>query len=127
MANYLKYSFSIQGASAADIASGEAADKPRAWMENPTLTVFSSVDNAKSLINMANWDFTGLTPEWTLENSNKRLCVKIPFTDAEASGDEMLAFHNSVSSGDFEATITISHNHLVRDEDTKYVINDFEV
>ena len=94
---------------------------------NNHTTVFSSLDNAKDSIDFTSWDFTGLTPEWTLENSNKRLCLKIPFSDAEVNDGTMLAFHNKVADGTYEPTITINHNYLERGEDSKYVINDYEI
>ena len=76
MANYLKFTYQHIG-------------------EDSTTTTFTDVDHAKTLLTFDNWNFTGRTPQWTLEDSNQTLALTIFFTDAEAHR-EMKTFHENV-------------------------------
>jgi len=106
MANYLKYKYRARGA-------------------DSSLTTFTDVNNAKSILDFSNWDFTGLTPEWTLEDTNTSLVVKIPFTDAQAHV-EMKTFHNNVKDNwtiGTDSTV-LADCHLGENE---YVVNDIDI
>ena len=73
MANYLRYTYQVLGTDSA-------------------LVVFEDVNDAKTIIDFDEFDFTGLSPEWTLENDDRTLVLKVPFTDAQAHV-EMKTFH----------------------------------
>jgi len=74
MANALRYTYQIIGADSSAIT-------------------FDDVDAAKGMMDFSEWDFTGLSPVYTLEDSDTTLVVTIDFgTDLSA----MDAFHNNV-------------------------------
>ena len=108
MANYLRYTY-------------QALDTDSA------LVVFDDVDEAKTIIDFDEFDFTGLSPEWTLENSDRTLVLKVPFTDAQAHV-EMKAFHENVKDT-WTVTGSIDGSTLteILQPDNKYVIGDTEI
>ena len=89
MANYLKFTYQHIG-------------------NDSSTTTFTDVDDAKSKFSFADWDFTGRTPQYTLEDSNTTLAVTISFTDAE-SHVEMKAFHNSKLAAIGELAAGVGH------------------
>ena len=103
MANYLRYTYQFVGS-------------------DSTVDTHTDVDAAKAKFDFSDIDFTGLTPEWTLEDGNKTLVLKVPFTDLTA----MSAFH-----------VNMKDNWITRSADStqvmnfsisnKYVINDNEI
>ena len=77
MANVLRYTYQIIGADSSAIT-------------------FDDVDAAKGMMDFSEWDFTGLSPVYSLEDSDTTLVVTIDFgTGLEA----MDAFHNNVKDG----------------------------
>lgn len=77
MANSLRYTFQVLGADSSPIT-------------------FTDVDEAKSLIDQGDWDFTGLSPVYSLEESDTTMVITIPFADSEAGRTAQDAFHNNV-------------------------------
>ena len=106
MANYLRYTYQVLDTDSA-------------------IVTFDDVDEAKTLINFDEFDFTGLSPEWTLENSDRTLVLKVPFTDAQAHV-EMKAFHENVRSS-WAAALAVGYAEIVYSVDNKYVIGDTEI
>ena len=103
MANYLRYTYQVYGTDSA-------------------LVVFDDVNDAKSIIDFDEFDFTGLSPEWTLENDDKTLVLKVPFTDAQAHV-EMKAFHENVKDS-WAAQLAEGYSEIVHSVDNKYVVGD---
>ena len=106
MANYLRYTY-------------QALD------DDSALVVFDDVDEAKTIIDFDEFDFTGLSPEWTLENDDKTLVLKVPFTDAQAHV-EMKAFHENVKDS-WAAQLAEGYSEIVHSVDNKYVVGDTEI
>ena len=110
MANYLRYTYQLVGAT---------------WngseMEHAPIT-FDDVDSAKGMMDFSECDFTGLSPEWTLENDDKTLVLKVPFTDAQAHV-EMKAFHENVKDS-WAAQLAEGYSEIVHSVDNKYVVGD---
>jgi len=106
MANYLRYTYQVL-----DIDSA--------------LVVFDDVDEAKTIIDFDEFDFTGLSPEWTLENCVRTLVLKVPFTDAQAHV-EMKAFHENVKDS-WAAQLAEGYSEIVHSVDNKYVVGDTEI
>ena len=106
MANYLRYTYQVLDTDSA-------------------IVTFDDVDEAKTLINFDEFDFTGLSPEWTLENDDKTLVLKVPFTDAQAHV-EMKTFHENVRSS-WAAPIAVGYAEIVHSVDNKYVVGDTEI
>jgi hypothetical protein len=106
MANYLRYTYQVYGTDSA-------------------LVVFDDVNDAKSIIDFDEFDFTGLSPEWTLENDDKTLVLKVPFMDAQAH-IEMKTFHENVRSS-WAAALAVGYAEIVYSVDNKYVIGDTEI
>ena len=107
MANYLRYTYKV-------------INTDDSWK------TFSDVNNAKSVILFDAVNFTGLSPEYTLEDSNRMLCLKVPFTDAQAH-IEMKTFHTNMKDN---WKIDLANGEYARIEfsvDNKYVINDSEI
>ena len=77
MANSLRYTFQVLG-------------------EDSSPITFTDVDEAKSLIDQGDWDFTGLSPVYSLEESDTTMVITIPFADSEAGRTAQNAFHNNV-------------------------------
>ena len=107
MANYLRYTYKVVN-------------------EDSSYVTFSDVNEAKTLISFDEVDFTGLSPEYTLEDSNRMLCLKVPFTDAQAHTD-MKTFHNNMKDNwsiplDYDSSV-ISVEYAI---DNKYIVNDNE-
>jgi len=115
MANYLRYTYQLMHA-------------------DSSLLVFDDVDDAKEVIDFGEYDFTGLSPEWTLENDRKMLVLKVPFTDAQAHV-EMKAFHANLTSDTWNAKLADvgdldrwdGHSEIVYSIDNKYVVGDTEI
>ena len=108
MTNYLRYTY-------------QALDTDSA------LVVFDDVDEAKTIIDFDEFDFTGLSPEWTLENDDKTLVLKVPFTDAQAHV-EMKTFHENVKDSWASPMATWKgHAEIAHSVDNKYVVNDTEI
>ena len=106
MANYLRYTYQVFGTDSA-------------------LVVFEDVNDAKTIIDFDEFDFSGLSPEWTLENDDKTLVLKVPFTDAQAHV-EMKTFHENVRSS-WTAPIAVGYAEIVHSVDNKYVVGDTEI
>ena len=66
-----------------------------------------------------------ISPEWTLENSDRTLVLKVPFTDAQAHV-EMKTFHENVRSS-WVAPIAVGYAEIVHSVDNKYVVDDTEI
>ena len=84
MANTLRYTYQLVGAT---------------WhgseMENGPIT-FDDVDSAKGMLDFSECDFTGLSPVYSLEDSDTTLVVTIPFADSDAGRTAQDAFHNNM-------------------------------
>ena len=84
MANTLRYTYQLVGAT---------------WngseMEHAPIT-FDDVDSAKGMLDFSECDFTGLSPVYSLEDSDTTLVVTIPFADSDAGRTAQDAFHNNV-------------------------------
>ena len=106
MANYLRYTYQVFGTDSA-------------------LVVFDDVDDAKTIMNFDQFNFTGLSPEWTLENSDRTLVLKVPFTDAQAHV-EMRAFHENVKDS-WAVPMAEGYSEIVHNVDNKYVVGDTEI
>ena len=103
MANYLRYTYQVFGTDSA-------------------LVVFEDVNDAKTIIDFDEFDFSGLSPEWTLENDDKTLVLKVPFTDAQAHV-EMKAFHENVKDS-WAAQLAEGYSEIVHSVDNEYVVGD---
>jgi hypothetical protein len=66
-----------------------------------------------------------ISPEWTLENSDRTLVLKVPFTDAQAHV-EMKAFHENVKDS-WAAQLAEGYSEIVHSVDNKYVVGDTEI
>ena len=108
MANYLKFRYQARTTSDSELVS------------------FTSVDNAKSILDFSSWDFTGVTPEWTLEDTNTTLAVKIPFTDEQAHS-EMKTFHENVKDTWHNVTTTTDYRYNYKYPDNEYVVADTDI
>ena len=107
MANYLRYTYKVVS-------------------DDSSYVTFSDVNDAKTVIILDEVDFTGLSPEYTLEDSNRMLCLKVPFTDFQAHRD-MKTFHNNMKDN---WKITLGNDDVIRIEyaiDNKYIVNDNEI
>ena len=84
MANTLRYTYQLVGAT---------------WngseMEHAPIT-FDDVDSAKGMMDFSECDFTGLSPVYSLEDSDTTLVVTIPFADSDAGRTAQDAFHNNM-------------------------------
>ena len=105
MANYLRYTFQNSG-------------------DDSTVDAMADVDTAKSKYDFSDIDFTGLSPEWTLEDSNKTLVLKVPFTDAQAHTD-MKTFHTNMMNN--WVITSVDSSRFLLDVSNSYVINDSEI
>lgn len=105
MANYLKFTYQHIG-------------------NDSSVTTFTDVDNAKNSFSFADWDFTGRTPQYALEDGNKTLAVTISFTDAEAHV-EMKAFHENVKNN-WNVT-AVNGLGVIYSVNNAYVINDTQI
>tara|TARA_R100001015_G_C4475105_1_gene57455 strand:+ start:139 stop:480 length:342 start_codon:yes stop_codon:yes gene_type:complete len=107
MANYLRYTYKVVS-------------------DDSSYVTFSDVNDAKTLILFDEVDFTGLSPEYTLEDSNRMLCLKVPFTDFQAHRD-MKTFHTNmkdnwaITLGNDSSVIYIEYS-----VDNKYIVDDSE-
>ena len=108
MANYLRYTYQIK------------------MPDNGTFTVQTNtdVDQAKASLDFSDINFTGLSPEWTLEDSNKTLVLKVPFTDAQLTA--MSNFHVAMKDT-WIIQSADSSGLIVPNISNKYVINDQEI
>ena len=84
MANTLRYTYQLVGAT---------------WngseMEHAPIT-FDDVDSAKGMMDFSECDFTGLSPVYSLEDSDTTLVVTIPFANTADGRTAQDAFHNNV-------------------------------
>ena len=110
MANSLRYTFQVLGADSSPIT-------------------FSDVDEAKSLIDQGDWDFTGLSPVYSLEESDTTMVITIPFADSEAGRTAQNAFHNNVKdTWDTQANSPYPHiRYAISDRFITTSIKDGEV
>jgi len=77
MANSLRYTFQVIGADSAVIT-------------------FSDVDDAKDIMDHGDWDFTGVSEVYSLEDSDTTMVITIPFADSADGRTAQDAFHNNV-------------------------------
>ena len=77
MANTLRYTFKVVGT-------------------DSTAITFNDIDHAKDLIDFSEIDFTGLSPVYSLEDSDTMLVITIPFADSTAGRTAQDAFHNNM-------------------------------
>ena len=77
MANSLRYTFKVVGT-------------------DSTAITFNDIDHAKDLIDFSEIDFTGLSPVYSLEDSDTTMVITIPFADSEDGRTAQDAFHNNV-------------------------------
>ena len=77
MANALRYTYQVVGADSSAIT-------------------FDDVDAAKVIVDFSECDFTGLSPVYSLEDSDTTLVVTIPFADSDAGRTAQDAFHNNM-------------------------------
>ena len=77
MANTLRYTFKVVGT-------------------DSTAITFNDIDHAKDLIDFSEIDFTGLSPVYSLEDSDTTMVITIPFADSEDGRTAQDAFHNNV-------------------------------
>ena len=82
------------------------------------------MDQAKAKFDFSDIDFTGLSPEWTLEDSNQTLVLKVPFTDAQV-GTDMKTFHENMKNTWIIRTADSSN--YIPSISNKYVLNDSEI
>ena len=106
MSNYLRYTYKVVN-------------------NDDSYNTFSDVNDAQTVILFDQVDFTGLSPEYTLEDSNKMLCLKVPFTDAQAHS-EMKTFHDNMKDN-WVIGLANGHARIEFSVDNKYVINDSEI
>ena len=77
MANSLRYTFQVIGA-------------------DSSVITFDDIDAAKDIMDLGDWDFTGLSPVYSLEDSDTTMVITIPFADSEDGRTAQDAFHNNV-------------------------------
>jgi hypothetical protein len=77
MANSLRYTFQVIGA-------------------DSSVITFDDIDAAKDIMDHGDWDFTGLSPVYSLEDSDTTMVITIPFADSEDGRTAQDAFHNNV-------------------------------
>ena len=76
MANVLRYTYQIIGADSSAIT-------------------FDDVDAAKGMMDFSEWDLTGLSPVYSLEDTDTTLVVTIPFANTADGRTAQDAFHNN--------------------------------
>jgi hypothetical protein len=92
MANALRYTFQMEG-------------------EDSSAMTFDNVDAANDILDLSGWDFTGLSPVYTLEDSGTTLVLTIDFgTDVDAQD----AFHNNVKDTWPTASVNPGEEYLPR-------------
>ena len=92
MANALRYTFQMIG-------------------EDSSAMTFDNVDAANDILDLSGWDFTGLSPVYTLEDSGTTLVLTIDFgTDLDAQD----AFHNNVKDTWDTASVNEGEEYLPR-------------
>ena len=77
MANKLRYTYQVVGADSSAIT-------------------FDDVDAAKVIVDFSECDFTGLSPVYSLEDSDTTLVLTIPFADTADGRTAQDAFHNNM-------------------------------
>ena len=77
MANSLRYTFQVIGA-------------------DSSVITFDDIDAAKDIMDHGDWDFSGLSPVYSLEDSDTTMVITIPFADSEDGRTAQDAFHNNV-------------------------------
>ena len=77
MANKLRYTYQVLGADSSAIT-------------------FDDVDGAKDIVDFSECDFTGLSPVYSLEDSDTTLVLTIPFADTADGRTAQDAFHNNM-------------------------------
>ena len=86
MANTLRYTYQIKG--------GTWNDEKEDFDMAPI--TFDNVNAAKGMMDFSECDFTGLSPVYSLEDSDKTLVVTIPFADTADGRTAQDAFHNNM-------------------------------
>ena len=77
MANSLRYTFQVIGADSAVIT-------------------FDDIDAAKDIMDHGDWDFTGVSEVYSLEDSDTTMVITIPFADSADGRTAQDVFHNNV-------------------------------
>jgi len=77
MANVLRYTYQIIG-------------------DDSSAITFDDVDAAKGMMDFSEWDLTGLSPVYSLEDSDTTLVLTIPFADTADGRTAQDAFHNNM-------------------------------
>lgn len=86
MANVLRYTYQVVGI----LWNGSDG------YDDPAPITFDDVDSAKGMMDFSECDFTGLSPVYSLEDSDKTLVVTIPFADTADGRTAQDAFHNNM-------------------------------
>ena len=86
MANTLRYTYQIKG--------GTWNDEKEDFDMAPI--TFDNVNAAKGMMDFSECDFTGLSPVYSLEDSDTTLVVTIPFADTADGRTAQDAFHNNM-------------------------------
>ena len=86
MANTLRYTYQIKG--------GTWNDEKEDFDMAPI--TFDNVNAAKGMMDFSEIDFTGLSPVYSLEDSDTTLVVTIPFADTADGRTAQDAFHNNM-------------------------------
>jgi len=112
MANSLRYTYQIIGVDSSAIT-------------------FDDVDAAKGMMDFSELDFTGLSPVYSLEDTDTTLVVTIPFANTADGRTAQDAFHNNMkdtwtTTGSIDGS-TINHDFAPSNKFTVTSIKDGEV
>ena len=86
MANVLRYTYQVVGI----LWNGSDG------YDDPAPITFDDVDSAKGMMDFSECDFTGLSPVYSLEDSDTTLVVTIPFANTADGRTAQDAFHNNM-------------------------------
>ena len=106
MANILRYTFQVPG-------------------EDSSPITFDDVADAQSIVDHGGWDFTGLSPVYSLEDTKTTLVITITFPDSPAGRTAQDAFHNNVK--DEESWVVTANSPYSFSHITCMVSNEFKV
>ena len=120
MANSSRYTFQV----------GAFSEVEGALVDNGAKHTFSDVAEAKTIIDFSGWDFTGLSPVYTLEDSDQTLVVTIPFPDTEAGITAMNNFkENTKNNSAWQTVYTASapYTGISGEISNTYIVNDVDL
>ena len=106
MANILRYTFQVPG-------------------EDSSPITFDDVADAQSIVDYGGWDFTGLSPVYSLEDTNTTFVITITFPNTAEGRTAQDAFHNNVK--DEESWAVTANSPYTFSELNYMVSNQFKV